>query len=231
MKLEAEKRKKKGSQIKKLKEEGLIPAILYGSKIKDTPLKLKREDFIDAFRKYGETSLVPLKIKGKKKEHEVLIYDIQFDPITDKVIHVDFFHPSSDTKVEAEVPLVFKGEAPAVSDLKGTLVKEIRSLKIKGFPKNLPDEIEVDVSELETFEDRIYVKDLNIPEDLEIFRDEKDIISLVLPPREEEEIEAAEKGISEEELFEEEELEEEELEEGEEAAEEEPEEEKEESQE
>jgi len=180
-------RKEKGKQNKKLRKEGWIPAILYGEKIKNTPLKVKEEDFNRIYKKAGESSLIALETENGKVE--VLIYDILKDPLKGKILHIDFYHPSVKKEVSAEIPLVFVGKSEAIDNLGGVLVKELQTLEVKGLPQRLPREIKVDISLLKTFEDRILVKDLNLPEGITPLRDKQDIVCLVTPPEQEQEIE------------------------------------------
>jgi large subunit ribosomal protein L25 len=194
--LKAKIREKFGRKTKSLRKKGILPAVLYGAGIKNIPLQVDEKEFTRVFQEAGESSLVKLKIEGKKlkiQEPEVLIHDIQRDPLTGRIIHVDFYHPSSRKEVEAEIPLVFEGEAPAVKDLGGTLVREIQTVEVKGLAQNLPREIKVDVGKLKTFEDRVLIKDLKVPQGVKILRDPDEIVALVtLPEKEEEEVKPVE---------------------------------------
>jgi len=183
-KLSAKIRDKK-EDVKSLRSEGLVPAILYGPKVKTLSLKLNRKDLEIIYGKAGESSLISLEVDGKG--YQVLIYDFQKDPLTDNFLHVDFFQPSLTEKVEASIPLVFKGESPAVKDLDGTLVKNIKELDIKAFPQELPHEIEVDISSIKSFEDHIKISDLKLPGKVEVQKDPEEIIASVVPPRKVEE--------------------------------------------
>jgi len=189
--LNAKIREKIGKGLDILRKEGRIPGVLYGSEIENAPIEVEEKEFEEIYKEAGESSLIKLKIKNQESkinEVEVLVHDISRDPITGRILHIDFYHPSSRKEVEAEVPLVFGGEAPAVKDLGGTLVKEIQSIEVKALPKDLPREIKVDISGLKTFEDRICVEDIQIPDGVTVLRDKKDIVALVVPPEEEEEI-------------------------------------------
>jgi large subunit ribosomal protein L25 len=198
--LKAQIRDKFGKKTNLLRKQGIIPAILYGAGIKNIPLQVDGKEFSRVFQEAGESSLISLEIEGKGKKVQVLIHDIARDPLTGKFLHVDFYHPSIKKEVEAEIPLVFEGEAPAVKDLGGTLVREIQTVEVKGLAQNLPREIKVDVTGLRTFEDRILIKDLEVPEGVKILRDPDEIVALVTPPEKEEE----EKPIEEEKVVEEE---------------------------
>ena len=91
----------------------------------------------------------------------------------------DFYQPRLDEEISAEVPLVFIGEAPAVKDLGGTLVKNIHELEVKALPQNLPHEIKVNLDMLKTFDDDILVKDLEVPQGVKIMKGQDEIVALV----------------------------------------------------
>lgn len=182
----AEKRKLVGKGLKSLREKGFIPAILYGPEISSSiPLQIKKEELEEILKKIGSSSMVDLNLEGQK--YSVLIQEIQRDPITEEIIHVDFFKPSLKEEIEARVPLVFEGVAPAVKELGGTLVKNVTEIEIKCLPKNLPKEIKVDISKLKTFDDAILVKDLKIPPKVKVLRSPEDILAFVAPPEKVEE--------------------------------------------
>ena len=182
-------REKFGRKTKELRKKGVIPAVLYGAEIENIPLSVEEKEFNRVFREAGESSLVKLKIEGKKlknPEPEVLIHEIQRDPLSGRIIHIDFYHPSLRKEVEAEIPLVFEGVPRACKDLGGTLVKEIQTIEVRGLARNLPREIKVNTEKLKTFEDRILVSDLQVPEGVKILREPEEIVALVTPPQEEE---------------------------------------------
>lgn len=169
---------------KKLRKEGLVPAVLYGPGMKNLNLEVNLKEFEKILEKAGESSLISLDIDGKK--HSVLIHDIQRDSLTGKPIHVDFYQPSLKEKVEVRVNLAFEGESPAVK-MGGTLVKIFEELEVKAIPENLPKEIRVDISKLKNFHDAIVVADLELPKGVEVMRDKNDVIARVLPPEKTEE--------------------------------------------
>ncbi|HOK00666.1 MAG TPA: 50S ribosomal protein L25 [Candidatus Pacearchaeota archaeon] len=178
--IKAKKREKTGKEIKKLREKGILPSVLYGPKIKPQPIELDLKEFKKIYKEAGESSLISLEIENKKTP--VLIHKIEKDPVTDEFIHVDFYQPILTEEVEAVVPLVFEGISPAVKDLGGTLIKEIHEVHVKALPENLPHEIKVNIENLKTFEDEILVKDLILPQKVKVLREPDEIVALVVPP-------------------------------------------------
>ena len=158
-----------------------MPAVLYGPKIESKPLALDFREFDKVFQEAGESTLIDLKVEGDKK-YSVLIHDIKKDPLTGDPLHVDFYQPSLEEKIEADIPVILEGEAPAVKNLGGTLIKNIAEVQVKALPQKLPKEFKVDIKGLKTFEDYILIKDLRVPEGVEVLRSPDEIVASVVPP-------------------------------------------------
>ncbi len=163
-------------------EAGLIPAVLYGAKRKSTPLFVSKDAFEKLYKEAGESTLIALDIDDKKDKASVLIYEIQRHPLTGDVMHADFFEPNLKEEVEAEVPLNFIGEAPAVKEFEGTLVKNMYTVNVKALPQNLPHDFEVNVEKLKTLDDVFTVDDLQIPKDVEILHEGGTAIAMISRP-------------------------------------------------
>ena len=198
IKLKAKIREKFGKKLKSLRKQGIIPAVLYGAGIKNIPLQVEEKEFNRVFQEAGTSSLISLEIEGKQKKFQVLIHDLTSDPLTEKILHVDFYRPSAKKEVEAEIPLVFEGTPPAVKESGGALVREIQTVEVKGLAQNLPKEIKVDVGKLKTFEDRVVIGDLKLPKGVKILREPDEIVALVSPPEKAEEEEKLEEKPKEE---------------------------------
>ncbi|MDD3607800.1 MAG: 50S ribosomal protein L25 [Candidatus Moranbacteria bacterium] len=188
--LKAKKREVKGEK----ENSGMMPAVMYGPELKENKiLWINRQDFKKIYDEVGESSLIDIQIEGEKDSHEVIIYDVQVDPIDNRYIHADFFKVKRGQKIETEVELVFIGESPAVKEAGAILVKSIDNLEIRCLPKDLPKEIAVDISALKNIEDIIYVKDIKIPEGVEVLQSPETVVAIAEAPRTEEEL----KGLDE----------------------------------
>ncbi|PIP24851.1 MAG: 50S ribosomal protein L25 [Candidatus Nealsonbacteria bacterium CG23_combo_of_CG06-09_8_20_14_all_36_12] len=174
-----------GKKTKTLRKKGILPAILYGPKIKSSSLEVDSKEFEKIYQEAGESSLVSLEVEGKKIP--VLIHEIQRDPLTDKILHIDFYQAPLEEKITAKIPLIFEGFSPAVKELGGTLVKVIHELEVKAKPEDLPKEIKVDISSLKIFEDILTIKDLKVPIGVEILKNPEEIVAEVFPPEKVEE--------------------------------------------
>lgn len=170
-----------------MREKGGLPSVLYGPKTKNQMIEVDIKEFQKVYNEAGENSIIEIKLEDKK--YPVLIHDLQIDPISNKPIHVDFYQPDMEKKIEAWIPVVLDGEAPAIKNLGGTLYKNLSEINVKALPHNLPKEIRIDISQLNTFEDHIKIKDLAANEGVEIIGDlEEIVVSVSAPENVEEEL-------------------------------------------
>ncbi len=133
-----------------------------------------------------------------RKERMVLIQEVARDPVSDKIIHIDFHQVKLDEAIRAEVPLVFVGSSSAVERESGVLIKNLQHLEVEALPQDLPPEIQVDISPLKTFDDNIYIKDLTISEKVKIMAEPEEVVASVIPPRTKEELAELEEAPVEE---------------------------------
>jgi large subunit ribosomal protein L25 len=155
--LKVEKRTSFGKATAALRRAGMIPAELYGHGIPNVHVAVNSLDFEKVYEEAGESTVVSVIVDGTPRP--VLIYDIQRDPLTDKVLAVDFYQVKMDEKIETAVPLKFEGESPAVEE-GGVLIKAMDKIEIEAFPQDLPEHIAVDLSKLAAIGDSLYVRDL-----------------------------------------------------------------------
>jgi len=195
--LKAEKREIKGKKVKSLRRQGFLPAIIYGHKVKNISLKIPLADFKKIYEKAGENSLIELKI-DKSPSRSVLIHDVQFDKVKGDILHADFYQVKMKEKITSSVPLKFIGKSKAVEEKEGVLVKNLDEIEVECLPADLPRSIEVDISGLNTFDDTILVKDLDIPKEVKVLTNKDEVIAAVQPPRTEEELKGLEEETKEE---------------------------------
>jgi len=196
VKLEAKNRQEKGKKTNKSRREGLIPAIVYGRGVESLNIWITALDFRKLLKKSGESTIINLEIDGKNGRN-VIIQEIQRDPVSYKIIHLDFYQVRMDEEIETEVELVFVGESPAVKEFGGILIKNIDKLEVKCLPADLPSHIDVDVSSLKTFDDHITVGDLKIGKGVKLELEPETVIAIVTPPRSEEELKELEEKVEE----------------------------------
>ncbi len=197
IKLEAKDRSVFGRDTAVLREEGNVPAVVYGAGIEPKSITLDRNQFVKMYKQSGASSIVELVVEGASPIH-VLIQDIQLHPIKDSVIHVDFLSVDMTKEIEATVSLEFVGEAPAVKALGGTLMTSRDTVDITCLPTKLVRSLMVDLSKLVTFDDVIRVGDLEVGEGVTIREEDNLMIVGVSAPRTEAEMEALDEVAAQE---------------------------------
>lgn len=198
-KLEVQKRKIFGRKVKKLRAEGVLPANIYGAKIKSTAVQVDLKKFEEAYKQVGETGIVDLKVKGEKEPRLILIHNLQLDPVTDLPLHADFHQVKLKEKITVEIPIEMIGEAPAEKERVGILVSLLDSLEVEALPTDLPEKFEVDVSKLEKIDDAIRVKDIKVDEKkIKILVSENEVVVKIEPLAKEEVLPSEEKIVEEE---------------------------------
>lgn len=186
MDLAVKTRESVGKKTTALRQEGLIPAELYGHGLKNKHLAVPAREFNKVFKEAGENTVVTLTTGTEK--HPVLIYDVQRDFLTGEVAHVDFYAVKMDEKLKAKVPLEFIGEAPAVREKGAVLNKAMTEVEVEAFPQDLPHRLTVDISALDDFGKTIYVKDLAAPRGVEILVEAETAVITATEPMKEEEV-------------------------------------------
>jgi len=180
--LKVSERSERGKKLAKLRQDGVLPAVVYGPKEEAKSIKLDAKEFEKVFKEAGESSVLVL--SGVGGDLEVLVQEVSYDTLKGGVQHVDFYAIEKGKEVTVNVPLEFTGEAPAVK-LGGSLTKALHEISVTTKPTNLPHEIVVDVSTLVTFEDQIRVKDLNIPSGVKVDTDPEEMMAAVIETKEE----------------------------------------------
>lgn len=163
---------------------GLVPAELYGHGIPNIHLLVNAKEFAKALKEAGESTIVEI-VLGKQK-HPVLIHDVQTNPLTQAIQHIDFYQVRMDEKTTSNVPLLFTGESPAVKEKKGTLNKAIDEVEVEALPADLPHDIEVSFDSLTEVGMSIYVKDLKVSGKVKILTDSEAVVATVVPLADEE---------------------------------------------
>lgn len=185
------------SQNKQLRDKKIIPAVLYGTGVENTNVQVSAKEFEKVYEQAGENQVVELTIEGSKP-HDVIIREVQINPVKRDIVHADFQSIDVNKPIEVELPIHFTGVAPAVKVSGGSLVKKTDYVNIRCKPKDFIPFIEVSVDNLETLEDSITIADLDLPKNIEVLDNPQDMIATVVPPRVEAEPEPAEAEEGEE---------------------------------
>lgn len=171
-----------------LSKEGLMPGVVYGPKQEPISISLTVSEFEAVLRHGGESAIITL--SGLEKPLQVLIHDLDRNPLTNVPRHVDLYAVEKGAKVSVSVPLSFVGESMAIK-LGANLVKVLHEIEIESDPAKLPTEIEVDLTALAAMNDQIHVSDLTAPAGVEILTPGDEVVALAQAVEEEPEEESA----------------------------------------
>lgn len=178
---------------KELRKQDMVPCVLYGE---GEPIHFTAKE-LDFSKLVYTPNAHTVKIILEKKELDAILQEIQFHPLSDKILHVDFYQLSENKEVSMEIPVKTEGYAPGVLITGGVLILNQRKLKVKALPKNLPDFITVDISNLE-LGDKLYSSELKT-ENYEFLHPENTVVCQVKVARTSlAEIEETEAEVSEE---------------------------------
>lgn len=177
--LTAQKRTVKGKQVGTLRREGILPGIIYGKLGKDiidpVMIQLNLHDATQIIKLLTGSSLVTVDVEGK--EYPVVLREIQKDIIYGTLRHVDFMAVSLTEKLQTAVPIELIGQAPAETTMSAVVVTGISELMVECLPQDMPERIEVDASVLVDTDSAIYVKDLTVPENVEVLTDPEELVA------------------------------------------------------
>ncbi len=181
-------------KLNTLRKGGEIPAVFYGAGKNATSISVGMVEFKKVWRDAGESSAV--KITTPEGNIDALIHEVQVDPVTEEPIHVDFLAIDMKKKIRVDVPLVFAGVSNAVKSGIGNLVKVLHEIKIEALPNDLPHDLVVDISKLETLKDQVFVSDIKLPAGVVVIDNPTDVVASVVEQVEEKEEVAAPVDLS-----------------------------------
>lgn len=180
--LHAEERAVLGKKVKLLRKDGKLPGHVFGKGLETEHVSVDGKTFLKTFKEAGETGLIDLKI-GAEKIRPVLIRGVQYDPVSDLPIHIDFYQVNLSEKVKVPVPLILIGEEPEKVHLGEAIVLQtVNEVEVEALPADLIENIEVDISLLKEIDDAITVGQLSYDrEKLTISVDPEEIVVKLAP--------------------------------------------------
>lgn len=161
MKLAAQTRTVFGRQVEALRKEGYIPAEVYGHGTENMHVSVGKKELAKALHEVGHTGIIMLGVDGK--ETRVLAREWTIHPRSGEMTHVDFITVKAGEKIDAAIGIVFEGEAPAVKEGLGTLVKNLHEIEVHGTPEKIPHEVTLDLTGLVALGDTIHASDIKLP--------------------------------------------------------------------
>jgi len=174
--------------VRKLRREGNIPAVMYGSAVESTAVYVSAADFAKTIKQVGRNGVFSLEVDGNKQD--VVLTDYQKDAINNDIVHADFLAVDKSTKINAEVNVALVGDSAGVRD-GGILQQPLFAVSITSTPANIPPSIEVDITSMQVG-DVLTIADLNTEGKYEINHESDEVVASILPPKVEEEIDTGE---------------------------------------
>jgi large subunit ribosomal protein L25 len=175
--LKANRRNVLGKQVKAIRREGKLPAVIYGRHIDPISVELDLRDASRSLTGLAPSTLVTVNVDGET--HRTLVREKQRNKLSGMLLHVDFLAVSMTERLRSQVYLEIVGLAPAVRDFEGVLVTGLEEVEVECLPNDLPERITVDISSLDGIGDGVYVRDLMIPEGVKILEDPDSMVVLV----------------------------------------------------
>lgn len=166
------------------RDKNLIPAVIYGPSTKNQLLFLDEVEFTKVYNEVGESSLIDLKIEDQDSV-KALVKEVQFHVTKNKTLHVDLYQVDMKKKITTEIPLEFTGSSIAEKEKGALIMKNLHFVDVECLPGDLVDYIEVSLDNLKNFGEAIHVRDLKIPEGMEIFNEEDEVIVSAIEPKQE----------------------------------------------
>ena len=179
--LKAVKREVIGKQVKAMRREGQLPAVIYGRHLEPIAISLEAHAASIAMGKLTSSSLITIELDGK--EYPSLVRERQRNFIKGNLTHIDFLAVDLKEKIRATVRLEFVGVSGAVKDYNGVLVKNIEKLEVECLPTDLPERISVDIAALAQIGNSIRVRDLATSDAIRILNDEDETIAVATAPK------------------------------------------------
>ncbi len=176
--IKAQKRNVIGKQVKGLRREGKVPAVVYGAGLEPTAIELQAREAEKALARVSGATLLDLELEGAT--HKVLVREIQRHSIRRDLRHVDFLKVAMDQLIRAEVPIELLGEAPAVKTLGGVLVTGVQAIEVEALPADLPDRITVSIEALGKIDDKINVGDLALGKGVRVLTSAEEVVARVI---------------------------------------------------
>lgn len=169
--LQASKREILGKKARFLRRQGITPAHLFGHALESLALQCDTPKLQRLIARAGMTRLITLGIEGDKQPRSVFIREIQREPCSGELIHVDFYQVRKTEKIRVDVPIILVGEAPAMKEKGRTLTYSLTSLSVECLPDKLPPQIEVDLSPLVEVEQAIFVRDITLDPEVTVMNE------------------------------------------------------------
>ena len=172
-----------GKKVKQLRAAGWIPAVMFGPDTPSNSIQVEQRDLVKVLREAGSTALIDLYVDDQTNPKAVLAREVQRNPVTGHLLHVDFYQVRLTEKVKTTPRLEFVGESPLAETGTAVLIYGMNEVEVECLPTDLISSITVDLSGLESMDDNIMVSDLSVPASVTILADPDDVVVSIVPSR------------------------------------------------
>ena len=180
-----------GKNVARLRREGLLPANIYGRGLPSIAVQLPYAQARDLMNAHGRNTLVEVQVAGEPEPRPVLVRQVAQNPVTRALQHLDFYQVDLARMIEAQIPIMLVGEAPAVARWSGVLVQFLDHVDVEALPQNLPEHLEVSVTGLTQLDQHILLGQVRAPAGVRVVTDADSIVASIQRPRVEAETTAA----------------------------------------
>lgn len=192
IKLELEPRDLLGKKVQRLRRAGIIPVHLYGPDSDSRPLQCHSQKLIQVLSLAGGNTAIEITVQGESGSKLAFAREIQWEPMRDTILHVDFLLADINRPVTAQVPIVLIGESSGARSVGGSIVHQLRQLDVQALPLEMPGQIEIDLSVLTEADGVIRVSDINLGANVTVLTDTEELVIRIELPRAEVEFEPVE---------------------------------------
>lgn len=183
--LKAEKREILGSKVRKMRKVGLIPATVFGKTIDSTSIQISSVEFNRIYKQAGETSLIWISVDGEAKERPTLVKDLSNNPMTGKIVHIDFHQVNLKEKVTANVPVEIIGESDLIKSGAAVLDIHMDEVEVEALPTDIPEKLVFDISTLKEVGDHLLLSSIELPTGVTMISDPESIVVALGEPQKE----------------------------------------------
>jgi large subunit ribosomal protein L25 len=175
MQLNATRREIIGKASRRLRHQGRLPAVVYGSRAATTSIELDTHEFERVYARTGKTQLIDLVVETGRP-HKVLVKEVQLSPRRNTLLHVDFHQVSLRERLQVDVPVTVFGEAEPVRGGEADVLQVLHTIRVECMPTKIPEVIEVDISGLAEVDAAVRISDLQLPEGVTAVADPDDVV-------------------------------------------------------
>ena len=183
-----------GKKVNIMRNDGIIPANIYGRGIDSVPVQIEWSEARGMLNSHGRNVLIQIQIEGEAQARSVVIRDFTRDPVNGSLLHIDFFQVDLTRKIQADIPVQLTGESSAVHTYGGILVQSLELLHVEALPTEMPESIQVSVDALEELESSLTVGDIQAPEGVSILTSPDVGLAQIARPRVEQEADELQEG-------------------------------------